>query len=193
MDGQETQFGIIIHIGCVYAFGKVGSLPHESQMLGNQKGFTLIEILIVVTIIALLASVILVGLQPARTVARDTRRLLDLNEVKKGLELYFNKCGYYPGQPVPDPPPCGAFMQISTWQELTDALVGSNIGVDALPKDITAGSDYFYATDQNGRKYILGATLEDPNSSLFTNSVHDDKLTFAVPFSCESPVYCTRL
>ncbi len=164
------------------------------MMPKNKKGFTLIEMLIVVTIIALLSSLVLVGLRPARTAARDARRVVDLNEVRNGLELYFNKCGYYPGQVQPDLR-CSSFVPISTlsWSELTDALVGSNLGIDNIPNDLTVGNDYFYATDSTGKHYMLGATLEDPNSPSLQNSIHDDKVTFSIPFSCEPPVYCTRI
>jgi prepilin-type N-terminal cleavage/methylation domain-containing protein len=158
----------------------------------NKNGFTLIEILIVVTIIALLSSVILVGLQPARTVARDTRRIMDLQQVKTGLELYFNKCGYYPGGPQPNLP-CMPFMPIFTWQDLTAALTGSSLDIDRIPDDITVGVDYLYATDSAGRRYVLGATLEDPSNSALINSVHNNNLSFPIPFSCDPPVYCTHL
>ena len=67
------------------------------MMTNQRKGFTLIEILIVVAIIAILASVVLVGLGPTQQAGRDARRISDLHEVQNGLELYYNKCGYYPG------------------------------------------------------------------------------------------------
>src|ERR1700685_3626124 len=63
----------------------------------ERKGFTLIEILIVVAIIAILASIVLVGLGPTQESGRDARRLSDLHEVQNGLELFYNKCGFYPG------------------------------------------------------------------------------------------------
>ena len=45
-----------------------------------RKGFTLIEILVVVAIISILASVVLVGLGPTRKIGRDARRISDLPE-----------------------------------------------------------------------------------------------------------------
>lgn len=161
-------------------------------MHNSKSGFTLIEILIVVTIIALLSSVVLVGLQPARTAARDVKRMADLNEVRNGLELYFNKCGYYPGLPVPSLP-CGKFAQISSWAELSDALTESNLDITRIPAETIAGEHYLYATSDNGRQYVVGAVLEDPNNSALLTSLHNDKLPFSVPFSCDPPVYCIRL
>ena len=62
--------------------------------LSTEKGFTLIEILIVVAIIAILASVVLVGLGPTQSGGRDARRVSDLSEVQNGFELYYNKSGH---------------------------------------------------------------------------------------------------
>src|SRR2546422_562625 len=65
-------------------------------MFTNKKGFTLIEILIVVAIIALLASIVLVGLGPARVKGRDARRVADIRQMQNALEIWNTKCGSYP-------------------------------------------------------------------------------------------------
>jgi prepilin-type N-terminal cleavage/methylation domain-containing protein len=56
----------------------------------NKKGFTLIEVLTVVAIIGLLASIVLVGLGSFRTRGRDTRRIADLRSTQNALELYLD-------------------------------------------------------------------------------------------------------
>lgn len=60
------------------------------------EGFTLIELLVVIAIIALLASVVIVSVSVARAKSRDAKRLADLNQLVKGLELYFNDAKSYP-------------------------------------------------------------------------------------------------
>ena len=65
-------------------------------MLRKQKGFTLIELLVVIAIISLLASVVLVALNSARKKARITKRVSDLNQIAKALELYYDNNGHYP-------------------------------------------------------------------------------------------------
>ncbi len=114
----------------------------------------MIEVLIVVAIISLLASVILLGLGPARTAGRDARRLSDLNEVRNALELYFNRCGYYPGAPQPSFP-CGAFTPIAVYDDgscsagtLCGSLTGSNISISQVPDDPTAGQHSFHLFPQ---------------------------------------------
>lgn len=56
----------------------------------NKKGFTLLELLIVISIIAILSVMIIFVLNPAETLkkSRDTQRMSDLNTLKTALGLY---------------------------------------------------------------------------------------------------------
>ncbi len=62
----------------------------------NERGFTLIELLVVLAVIGLLSSVILGSLTTARTKSRDARRISDLRQVEKALQIYLDKNGSYP-------------------------------------------------------------------------------------------------
>jgi prepilin-type N-terminal cleavage/methylation domain-containing protein len=146
-------------------FGKE-SKKHQMIMQKKQQGFTLIEILIVVAIIAILASVVLVGLGPTQRAGRDARRLSDLREIQNGLELFYNKCGYYPGS-IDASGACSQAVAPGNWTDLATALQG--VGVTSLPNDPNANSSYGYFTYDNGDSYILGAALEDPNNGAFVN------------------------
>lgn len=66
----------------------------------NQKGFTLIELLVVVAVIALLSSIVLIGLQNARQKSRNVKRIQDMAQMSSALELYFT---YYKGYPTATP------------------------------------------------------------------------------------------
>lgn len=67
----------------------------------RNRGFTLLELLIVIAIIGVLASVILASLNSARVNARDTRRATDLQQLQKAFELYANdNGGSFPSSPV---------------------------------------------------------------------------------------------
>lgn len=134
----------------------------------KSKGFTLIEILIVVAIIAILSSVVLVGLGPTQSSGRDARRLSDLRQTMNGLELYYNKCGYYPGTSVTNP--CGNFVQITSdgWNALGTTLTGA-LAISTVPKDPTGGKTYYYGTNNVGSSYIVAAILENTSGAVFTS------------------------
>jgi len=58
-----------------------------------KKGFTLIELLVVIAIIALLSSVVLATLSTARAKARDARRIEDIRQLQRAVELYADDHG----------------------------------------------------------------------------------------------------
>ena len=155
-------------------------LPFYSMKKG---GFTLIEILVVVAIISILVGSVLVGLGPAQRQGRDTRRIADLRQIQNALELYFAKCGYYPGT-AQSTATCGAYQAVSTWGDLTTALTGSSLGVSQIPNDPTSGKNYVYGSDGTG--YVLGATLEDPNNPVLQRSVKGTNYSV----TCSGAVYC---
>lgn len=59
-------------------------------------GFTLVELLVVITIIAILASLIVVGASAARSAARRGTILLEMDNLSGSLQDYKSKYGAYP-------------------------------------------------------------------------------------------------
>ncbi len=130
-------------------------------MNNNQKGFTLIEMLVVIIIISFLVGIVLTGTLGFQASARDTRRIGDLRNAQNFLELYFNKCGRYPGDAT-----CGSSSPTS-WSEvggLADIMKNANI-TSQFPKGI-AGKKYLYGVAGDGLSYTVGAELERDNSVL---------------------------
>lgn len=61
-----------------------------------QSGFTIIELLIVIAIIGILATLVLTNFQGAQAKGRDTVRKNDINSLYQKLEEYYNENGGYP-------------------------------------------------------------------------------------------------
>lgn len=62
----------------------------------NRKAFTLVELMVVITIIGLLSASIIVVLNSSRTSGRDAKRLSDIKSYQTGLEIYKDRKGSYP-------------------------------------------------------------------------------------------------
>lgn len=71
-------------------------IPMFKSLKNVQKGFTIIELLIVIAIIAILAGLVLNNFQGAQAKARDTQRVTDINNIHSKLEEFYNEKGGYP-------------------------------------------------------------------------------------------------
>ena len=156
---------------------------HRNKHMSQKRGFTLIEMLIVIAIIGILASMVLVGLGPVQRQGRDSRRIGDLRQVQNALELYYNKCGHYPGDAT-----CGSVALGDDWSGMSAALSGAGIGINTIPTDPSMGKAYHYATDL--KTYVLGAELEETTNPNLRQSVNNPSITAA--FCNSSTTYCIQ-
>lgn len=62
----------------------------------NQRGFTIVELLIVIVVIGILAVIAIVAYNGVQQRARDSMRTSDVTAVEKALELYKVDNGSYP-------------------------------------------------------------------------------------------------
>jgi type II secretion system protein G len=66
--------------------------------LRRRKGFTLIEVLIVIVVIAILAAIVVPRLLGAGREARETSLRAHLQEIRNAIGLFQAQCGDYPAQ-----------------------------------------------------------------------------------------------
>src|SRR5574338_433612 len=124
----------------------------------NQKGFTLIELVVVIGILAILAVFVLAALNPLEQFkkARDGQRKSDLASMQRVLEQYYQDHGSYPKSN-------GAY-QITDFNN--NAIIwGGTSGwspyIDLVPKDPDSSRTYVYYTSGNTpQAYKLYASLE---------------------------------
>jgi len=62
----------------------------------TQKGFTLVELLVVIAIVALIGVMAVVAVNSARSKQRDATRLSNVRLLQSALEDYFNETNAYP-------------------------------------------------------------------------------------------------
>jgi general secretion pathway protein G len=112
-----------------------------------QEGFTLIEIMVVIAIIGLLATLVVQSLRGATDKAKRTKAMADIAELKTALDRYYIDNGSYP----------------TTDQGLTALVTASGQGTQAtnyeeggyirrIPSD-PWGNQYVYSSD--GNNYTL--------------------------------------
>lgn len=168
--------------------------------MNRKNGFTLFEMLVVVSIIGILLGLISTSFSAAQKRARDSRRIQDINNVQKAFEQYFSLCGAYPysaiaGQAVAQSSPYGteAVPLIPDTRTLTCATANNTVILPRYPEDpyYTANANYYYSSTIPGApgsyntptSYCLCAQLEVPGT-MATNSRADCSTTGTNIYYC---------
>lgn len=155
----------------------------------KHKGFTLVELLIVVSIMAILAAIILSTLQAGRARARDTTRYESLVQLRNALNRYYSDFGSYPATPnqwySSEPGDANFSNNGGNW---IPGLVSAGM-IGGLPRDPQGGLSanaacaaavpaytraYVYKSDGTEYKLISLCALEGPlltNTNPFYDSV----------------------
>jgi len=63
----------------------------------RRKGFTIIELLVVVAIIGVLAAIVIISLSGAQKKSRDARRIGDLKQIDHAIDLFYTDKNHLPG------------------------------------------------------------------------------------------------
>lgn len=121
-----------------------------------KRGFTLIEILVVISLIGVLAGLVLVSFTGSQKQARDTARKSDLKQYQNSLEIFANRSsGLYPSRTT----------------TVAASSLCPELGISACPEDVRMSEDatfgYRFQSDGSGlgtadaTHYVLWAKLEN--------------------------------
>lgn len=143
------------------------------RTLRSRRGFTLVELLIVIAVIGILISFALPQYNHFQLSGRDARRKSDLAEYHVALQRYYNQRGVYQvgggsSNGLLDtsaPTPNGIFVNPNPLS--TDGYLAQPI-LDPI-NSAPGGLYYRYLTDINGSSYILYAKLEAGTTTWWTH------------------------
>ncbi len=122
-----------------------------------QRGFTLVELLIVIAIIGILSTLLMANFIGIRQRARDAQRKSDVRQIQSALELYRADNGSYPapagsnGLTTNCPNPAAFTANGTTYM--------AQIPCDPLGASFYHSGNYFYKLTTGG--YELGTCLEN--------------------------------
>lgn len=177
-------------------------------MIKKTNAFTLIELIVVVAIIGILATVVIMNVVGARARSRDSRRATDILTIKKAVEGYHIDNNYYPPTPVD----CSLKYSSSNVEYyatdadcLTDTyIVGISDYLPQLPTDpgpvkLTDGKNgrgymYYASNSASGSDYykIMAHHPEDCANSTYSNIVDPKRICWAWSYYAPESVGATH-
>lgn len=136
----------------------------------KSKAFTIIEILVVTTIIALLVAAVAISYSQLSKQSRDAKRKTDLENIRAALEMYRsnNSSSLYPLTNEVD-------VSCSSTTGIVD---GSITYLSKNPKDPKCDTSSYYYSSTDGTTYTLSSSLETDTTNCGANCITTCNISF---------------
>lgn len=131
------------------------------------RAFTLIELIVVITILAILWTIAFISLQWYSSQARDSVRISDIKSAELWLELYILKAWRYP---VPDEYISYTWWSVEIRQWVLWKNATNNIDISKVLEDPLTNENYVYSTFWDWKYYQILAEKENSELSFIQNS-----------------------
>lgn len=144
-----------------------------------KRGFTIVELIVSISIIAILSGLMLTNTSGSRAKARDAQRVSDLSQLQLALQLYYDRCNQYPA----------SLATSASTGCPSGATLGTFISTIPTPPAGTSQTSYDYATQTVSSllvNYVLHATLEQANVAVQKGLSALPSWVSGTPFSCSN-------
>jgi prepilin-type N-terminal cleavage/methylation domain-containing protein len=126
-------------------------------LMSKQKGFTLVELMVTITILAIVSAIGFVSFIQTQILGRDARRKSDIKALQVASELYYQKLKVYPNTGCASVPETGC----SSLTNPTDWIPGLAPYINKIPADPTNLNTLHYRYTTTGTTFTLCAHLEN--------------------------------
>jgi len=129
----------------------------KSKKREENKGFTMVELLVVMAILGILSTIGLTSFRTSLMKSRDAKRKSDLEQIQRALEMYLNDFQKYPDALT------GDFKDYRWGDQMKDNDKGT-IYMKEIPSDPAGNPQYCYKSSNSPLTYYkLYAKLENEN------------------------------
>ena len=138
-------------------------------MKTNTKAFTLVELIVVISILIILGTIAFISMQNYTKTSRDSVRLSDMSRIKTSLELFQIEAAKYPD---PDGSITISYSGSTAWTQWEFWQIGfqSVDKLDILPVDPLTEKQYDYSVTNTKKEYQLAWVMETDEYSLNMNT-----------------------
>ena len=164
---MSPSFWLLLLIFITYIYTELIYIEYSYMKHKNTSAFTLTELIVVITILAILATIWILSFIGYTEKARNSSRISDMKTIEKALSIYKTSSPFFP---LPDDPTTITFSGSLAWTQwyFWDTAIRTIKRISNIPTDPLLWVNYSYWVSQTQTNYTIGTILE--GSSIFSSN-----------------------